>query len=95
MERKSKVMKVQNKTNVLTLRLPVDLKRRLETQAKNQGISINQLASYLLNMELTQIETLMSLEEKLSAKELPELKQRVKAILFKVPKRKVLACDLK
>ena len=33
-------------TQVLTLRIPMELKKRLERQAKYQGTSINQLTNY-------------------------------------------------
>ena len=32
-----------NRTQVVTLRLPVELKRRLEREAKYQGVSLNQI----------------------------------------------------
>jgi predicted DNA-binding protein len=47
-----------NRNQVLSLRMPSALKRRLEHQAKNQGISLNQMATYLINTELTQLETI-------------------------------------
>jgi hypothetical protein len=81
--------RLKNKTNVLTLRLPVDLKDRLERQAKNQGISINQLAGYLLNLELTQMETIAQLEIRLASRKIPDLKKKVKKILTKIPDREV------
>lgn len=82
------------KTQVVTLRMPVDLKNRLETVAKYQGVSINQLANYLLNSTLTQLETLSSLETRLSQKSIPKLKKRVRNILDKVPSREVPDWDL-
>ena len=54
-----------NKTKVVTLRMPVDLKKKLELEAKNQGVSINQLSNYLLAVQLTQLETLYALESRL------------------------------
>jgi hypothetical protein len=80
-------------TQVLTLRIPMELKKRLERQAKYQGTSINQLTNYLLTTQLTQLETLASLESKLSKKSIPDLKKKVKNILEKVPDRPVPEWD--
>jgi hypothetical protein len=80
-------------TQVLTLRIPMELKKRLERQAKYQGTSINQLTNYLLTTQLTQLETLASLESKLSKKSIPDLKKKVKNILEKIPDRPVPEWD--
>ena len=82
-----------NKTKVVTLRMLVDLKKKLELEAKNQGVSINQLSNYLLAVQLTQLETLYALESRLEKKSIPELKERVRHILEKVPGRQVSAWD--
>ena len=82
-----------NETKVVTLRMPVDLKKKLELEAKNQGVSINQLSNYLLAVQLTQLETLYALESRLEKKSIPELKERVRHILEKVPGRQVPAWD--
>ena len=78
-----------NKTQVMSLRLPLELKRRLERQAKGQGISINQLANYLLNIEVTRLEMFSGLESRLGKKSIPDLKQKVNKILSNVPAREV------
>ncbi|MCH8955662.1 toxin-antitoxin system HicB family antitoxin [candidate division KSB1 bacterium] len=77
------------KTQVVTLRMPIDLKKRLETEAKYQGVSVNQFANYLLNTTLTQFETLSALESRLVQKSVPKLKMKVRNILDKTPSRKV------
>ena len=82
-----------NKNQVVTLRMPVELKRRLEREAKFQGISINQLTNYLLNIQLTQMEAITSLEERLSKKSIPGLKRKVGKILNRVPDRAVPSWD--
>ena len=43
-------------TSVLTIRVPVDLKRRIEITAKEQGVSINQLAMYMFSREVSSFE---------------------------------------
>jgi hypothetical protein len=82
------VEKMSN-TNVLTLRIPIELKRRLEKQAKYQGTSLNQLTNYLLTTQLTQLEALSELDNRLSKKAIPDLKTKVRAILDRVPDRSV------
>ncbi len=76
-------------SQVVTLRMPKDLKRRLEREAKYQGVSINQLTNYLLNSQLTQLESVSVLEAKLSEKSISSLKRRAKKILSKVPSREL------
>ena len=76
-------------TQVVTLRLPKDLKRRLEREAKYQGVSINQLTSYLLNSQLTQLESISILESRISKKSVKSLKRKAKKILSKTPSREV------
>jgi hypothetical protein len=76
-------------TNVLTLRIPSELKKRLEREARYQGISINQLTNYILATQLAQMEILSSLEFNLSRKSIPDLKKKAKLILDKVQDRPV------
>jgi antitoxin component of RelBE/YafQ-DinJ toxin-antitoxin module len=73
------------KTQIVTLRVPGELKSRLEQQAKLQGVSLNNLANYLLTTQLSQLETLSSIEERLRGKSLDFMKQKVAALLDKVP----------
>ena len=40
------------KTNVLTIRMPADLKQSIGLIAEEQGVSINQLAMYILAKEI-------------------------------------------
>lgn len=83
-----------NRTNIVTLRVPWELKQRLEREAKFQGVSINQLSTYLLNEQLTKMEALSDLENRLSQKTIPELKLKVNNILNRIPNRKVENWDL-
>ncbi|SLM32302.1 conserved hypothetical protein [Desulfamplus magnetovallimortis] len=43
--------------NVLTIRVPLDLKQRIARTAEEQGVSINQLAMYMFTKELSDLET--------------------------------------
>ena len=44
------------KANVLTLRIPAELKRRIALMAEEQGVSINQLAMYMFTKEIGTME---------------------------------------
>lgn len=78
-----------SKSHVLTLRVPWELKQRLEKEAKVQGVSINQLSNYLINEQLTQIEMISALEIRLSNKSISKLKSSVNHILKKIPSKTV------
>ena len=80
-------------TQVLKIRVPLELKERLEKEAKHQGTTLDLLTSYLLTTHLTQLETISSLELKLSKRSLPDLKRKVENILKKVPERQVPEWD--
>ncbi len=45
-----------SKTNVMTIRIPADLKRRIEIVAEEQGVSLNQLAMYMFAREISSFE---------------------------------------
>ncbi len=74
-------------TNVVTLRMPADLKRRLETVANRQGISLNQLSNYLLNTQISWLEAEMALEARLARRSFDDLRSRFETILNAVPDR--------
>ncbi len=82
-----------NRTQVVTLRMPKELKKRLEQEAQHQGVSLNQLTNYLLNIQLTQLEMLSSLEKRLASKNLKDLKEKVHLLLDRVPDRDVPEWD--
>ena len=44
------------KASVLTIRVPADLKHRIALVAKEQGVSINQLAMYMFTKEVEDLE---------------------------------------
>ena len=82
-----------NNTQIVTLRMPTELKRRLERVANHQGISLNQMANYLLNMQVTQLEMITSLESRLRRKSISSLKKSVRNTLQKAPRREVPEWD--
>lgn len=48
---------MDKKRNVLTIRVPEDLKDRIEKYSAIQGVSINQFALYAFTKELAELET--------------------------------------
>jgi hypothetical protein len=91
MEKKNNLSK--KKSYSLTLRLPNDLKSRLEKQALIQGVSINQLVNYIINCEITQLELISKLETGLSKKSITQLENSAKKIMDKIPSRNVPVWD--
>ncbi len=79
-----------SKTQIVTLRVPAELKGRLEREAKQQGVSLNNLANYFLATQLSQLETLSVIESRISKKNIPDLKLKVKKILEAVPHKKAV-----
>lgn len=77
----------------IKLKIPMDLKHRLEYQAQLQGVSLDQFALYLINREVTQMEMMRNFEAKLSKKDLSALKRKAKDMLARVPKRRTAHWD--
>jgi len=73
-------------TQVVTLRIPVELKARLENEAHLQGVSMNNLANYMLTTQISQIEVLSALEARASKKDIASLKSKVSKVLESVQK---------
>lgn len=46
----------EEKTSVLTIRVPKELKERIELMAEQQGVSINQFALYAFTKQLSEVE---------------------------------------
>lgn len=68
-------------TQVVTLRIPIELKSRLESEAHLQGVSMNNLANYMLTTQISQIEVLSALEARISRKDISSLKTKVAKVL--------------
>ena len=84
----------QELTGILIIvRMPKELKRRLDREAKYQGVSINQLANYLVNIQLTHLESVSLLESRLEKKSIRSLKIKVRRTLDNIPKRNVSSWD--
>ena len=79
-----------NKTQVVTLRVPVELKIRLAHEAKSQGVSLNNLANYFLTTQLSLIEAISVIDARISKKDISTLKSTVTKILNAIPQKKTV-----
>ena len=77
-----------SKTQVVTLRVPVELKKRLESEAHLQGVSMNNLANYLLTTQITQLEALSTIEARMANKSYAELKNKVNQMFDSIQENK-------
>jgi len=77
------------KKNILTIRVPEELKARIEKYSAMQGVSINQFALYAFTKELGELETNRYFTEILREKNAQEILSSFDKIMSKVPKRKV------
>jgi hypothetical protein len=77
-------------TQIITLRVPVELKNRLAHEAKSQGVSLNNLANYFLTTQLSQMEALSVVESRIAQKDISTLKAKVSKLLDAVPKNKAI-----
>ncbi len=75
--------------NTLTIRVPEELKERIETLAAQQGISINQFAMYAFTKEIGEHETTTTLRSMSSRTDKKTLFRKVDEILDNVPDREV------
>lgn len=77
------------KRNTLTIRVPEDLKARIEKYSAMQGVSINQFALYAFTKELGELETNRYFSRILREKNKQEILAGFDAVMAKVPKREV------
>jgi len=78
----------KNKTT-LTIRVPEELKERIETLSGQQGISINQFAMYAFTKEIGELETGQIFRNMTRGIDKKELFKRVDEIFSRVPDRDV------
>ncbi|MDA3948402.1 MAG: toxin-antitoxin system HicB family antitoxin [Spirochaeta sp.] len=83
----------QKQRNTLTIRVPEELKDRIETIAAQQGVSINQFALYAFTKELGEIESGNSLRDLRASIDKKQMFARIDDLLGKVPSRSVEAWD--
>jgi len=79
--------------NTLTIRVPEELKTRIETLAAQQGISINQFAMYAFAKEIGELETGEFFRNITRGVNKKELFRRFDELMAKVPDREVPEWD--
>jgi len=79
------------KRSVLTIRVPEDLKIRLERLADSQGVSLNQLALYAFSKEASQIESQMFFSSRLGNRSKNDVLRNFDSVMAKVSSRAPLA----
>ena len=75
--------------NTLTIRVPEELKNRIETIAAQQGISINQFAMYAFTKEIGELEAGEFFRNISRGVDKKALFKRFDSILAKIPDREV------
>ena len=75
--------------STLTIRVPEELKSRIELLAAQQGISINQFALYVFSKEIGELENAQAFREMTRGTNKKELFSRIERILSAVPDREV------
>ena len=81
------------KKNVLTIRVPEDLKDRIEKTAEIQGVSINQFALYAFTKGLSDIDTSNYFKKKIRGKSADSIIKNFDKVLLKIPSKKVPSWD--
>ena len=75
-------------SNVLTIRVPKDLKARIEKMAHQQGVSMNQFAIYAFTREISELESVTFFQSQYESKKPKEIMDDFDAVMAKVPRRK-------
>ena len=83
----------KNKKNVLTIRVPDELKTRIEQVAEDQGVSLNQFALYAFTKELGELEPNSYLQKYLRGKSKDEIYAAFDAAMAAVKEREVPEWD--
>ncbi len=78
-----------SKANILTIRVPSDLKNRIARVAEEQGVSINQLAMYMFTKELGNIEASQYFADFMKGYSKKEILTGFDDVMAKVKKRRV------
>lgn len=81
------------KASVMTVRLPTELKQRIDLIAAEQGVSINQLAMYMFAKEVSSFEAGNQISKYWAGYDKKEILQGFDEVVAKVKKRKVPQWD--
>lgn len=82
-----------SKASAMTIRIPADLKRRIEVVAEEQGVSLNQLAMYMFAREVSSFEAGNRISEYWQGYEGKEIRQGFDEVMAKVRRRRAPAWD--
>ncbi len=82
-----------HKTNTMTIRVPEELKDRIENTAIMQGVSINQFALYAFTKELSELENSYYFKKYLKEKNKNEIINGFDEIMARVKNRDVDSWD--
>jgi len=81
------------KASVMTVRIPADLKRRIEIVAEEQGVSLNQLAMYMFTREVSSLEAGSTISKYWDGYKKSEILHDFDDVMDKVKSRKVPEWD--
>lgn len=84
---------MNERSNVITIRVPRDLKERIEKAADQQGVSMNQFAIYAFTRGISELETASFFQNQYSGKTRKEVFRAFDEVMKKVPKKRVPAWD--
>ena len=84
---------MKNKKNVLTIRVPEELKARIERVAEEQGVSLNQFALYAFTKELGELEVNSYLKSYLKGKSKDDVLAAFDATMAAVKEREMPEWD--
>jgi len=82
-----------SKKNVLTIRVPEDLKIKLEKTARSQGVSLNQFALYAFTRGLSDIDTTSYFKDLIVGKDADTILSNFDKLMGKVQSRKAKKWD--
>jgi len=84
---------MKNKASVLTIRIPKELKHKIQQVADQQGVSINQLALYAFTKEIKELETSDFFNKYWSSKSKKEIYNEFDEVIKKIGEKDVPGWD--
>ncbi len=82
-----------SKASIMTVRIPTDLKHRIEAVAEEQGVSLNELAMYMFAREVSSFEAGNRISEYWKGYNKEEILQGFDDVMGKIKKRRVPKWD--
>jgi hypothetical protein len=80
---------MRNSNSVLTIRVPFELKHRIEQVADIQGVSMNQFALYAFTKEIAELETKNQISKYYIGKDKTEILSDFDSVMNKIQKKRV------